>query len=193
MAKVTGPLMSVDARGKIADTLVFMGWRGVKTVRKWLVPSNPNTVAQQAARGAFSDAVTAYRTLEAGDQQAFRVKAAGLAKTGFNLFVGLFSKAIAESRVFTVIKNINVSGVGAAGFTVNATPNTTELLTVKYGTAPGVYIGEVTETNGNPLADTERSVALTGLASGITYYFEVHAPHTSGKAGQTGIYSQATS
>jgi len=41
MAKVTGPLMSMDARGKIGDALVFIGWKGVKDVRMWLKPANP--------------------------------------------------------------------------------------------------------------------------------------------------------
>lgn len=46
MAKVTGPLFSVSASGKIADTLVFFGWKGVNVVRQWLVPANPQVAAQ---------------------------------------------------------------------------------------------------------------------------------------------------
>lgn len=41
MAKVTGPLMSLDARGKLGKCLVFLGWKGIKTVRQWLKPANP--------------------------------------------------------------------------------------------------------------------------------------------------------
>ena len=50
MAKVVGPLMSVDARGKIADSLVFMGWKGIKDVRMWLKPAQPNTSKQGDVR-----------------------------------------------------------------------------------------------------------------------------------------------
>jgi hypothetical protein len=32
MAKVTGPLFSLDARGKIADTLVYAIWKDFTTV-----------------------------------------------------------------------------------------------------------------------------------------------------------------
>jgi len=46
MAKVTGPLMSMDARGKIGDALVFIGWKGVKDVRMWLKPGNPKSAKQ---------------------------------------------------------------------------------------------------------------------------------------------------
>jgi hypothetical protein len=50
MAKVSGPLMSMDARGKFAGALVFSGWKGRPTVRQLVTPANPQTVNQQAAR-----------------------------------------------------------------------------------------------------------------------------------------------
>jgi hypothetical protein len=46
MAKVTGPLFSVSASGKIADSIVFFGWKGVNVVRQWLVPANPKSELQ---------------------------------------------------------------------------------------------------------------------------------------------------
>ena len=46
MAIVYGPLHSDDARGKLASSLVFMGWKGIKTVRQWLKPTNPKDVDQ---------------------------------------------------------------------------------------------------------------------------------------------------
>ena len=46
MAKVYGPLHSDDARGKIAKSLVFIGWKGIKTVRGWLKPTNPKSTGQ---------------------------------------------------------------------------------------------------------------------------------------------------
>ena len=46
MAKVWGPLHSDDARGKLAKSLVFMGWKGIKTVRAWLKPTNPQREKQ---------------------------------------------------------------------------------------------------------------------------------------------------
>ena len=46
MAKVWGPLHSDDARGKLAKSLVFMGWKGIKTVRTWLKPTNPQREKQ---------------------------------------------------------------------------------------------------------------------------------------------------
>lgn len=46
MAKVTGPLMSISASGKLADSLVFFAWKGVNVVRGWVKPSNPERPAQ---------------------------------------------------------------------------------------------------------------------------------------------------
>jgi hypothetical protein len=46
MAKVTGPLFSVSASGKVADTIVFFGWKGINVVRQWLKPANPMSYKQ---------------------------------------------------------------------------------------------------------------------------------------------------
>jgi len=46
MAKVTGPLMSIDARGKFGKALVFMGWKGIQDVRMLVTPANPQSAAQ---------------------------------------------------------------------------------------------------------------------------------------------------
>jgi len=45
-AKVTGPLFSISASGKLADAMVHFPWKGRSVVRKWLKPSNPQTTAQ---------------------------------------------------------------------------------------------------------------------------------------------------
>jgi len=50
MAKVTGPLMSMSASGKIADAIVFFGWKGTNVVRQWLKPSNPQSTSQGDTR-----------------------------------------------------------------------------------------------------------------------------------------------
>lgn len=50
MAKVSGPLMSMDARGKFGNTLVFSGWKGRPTVRQLVLPTNPQSTNQVAAR-----------------------------------------------------------------------------------------------------------------------------------------------
>lgn len=46
MAKVTGPLFSVSASGKIANSMVYFGWKGINVVRQWVIPSNPQSAGQ---------------------------------------------------------------------------------------------------------------------------------------------------
>jgi len=46
MAKLFGPLHSDDARGKLASSLVFLGWKGIKTVRAYVKPANPQSAGQ---------------------------------------------------------------------------------------------------------------------------------------------------
>jgi len=46
MAKVTGPLMSMSASGKLANAIVFAAWKGVAYVRQYVIPSNPQSESQ---------------------------------------------------------------------------------------------------------------------------------------------------
>lgn len=50
MAKLVGPLHSDDARGKFAGAIVFIGWKGIQTARRWLKPANPKSTGQGDVR-----------------------------------------------------------------------------------------------------------------------------------------------
>jgi len=52
MAKVTGPLFSMDASGGFGGALVFGKWKGRNTVHKLVTPSNPNSTEQEVSRNA---------------------------------------------------------------------------------------------------------------------------------------------
>ena len=54
MARVTGPLMSMEASDTIGKTLTFANWVGRQYVRRWTRPSNPQTADQMDQRNAFS-------------------------------------------------------------------------------------------------------------------------------------------
>lgn len=53
MAKVDGPLFSLEARGKIGDAIVFFPWKGRHVVRQWLKPTNPQSATQGYVRAAL--------------------------------------------------------------------------------------------------------------------------------------------
>ena len=46
MAKVSGPLQSFSASGKLAECIVFFTWKGRNVVRQWLKPANPQSTDQ---------------------------------------------------------------------------------------------------------------------------------------------------
>ncbi len=50
MAKVSGPLFSMEASGKFAGNLVFGKWKGRPVVRQLVTPSNPRSAGQEDAR-----------------------------------------------------------------------------------------------------------------------------------------------
>lgn len=80
MAKVSGPLMSMDARGKYGNTLVFSGWKGRPTVRQLVIPTNPQSQSQQDARNRVRTAGAAQRfanlSVQLGDGRLVTDKAA---------------------------------------------------------------------------------------------------------------------
>jgi len=45
-AKLTGPMFSLEARGKIGNALVNFVWKGRNVLRQWTIPANPQSTAQ---------------------------------------------------------------------------------------------------------------------------------------------------
>lgn len=86
MALVTGPLLSLDARGKVAGALVFSNWKGRPTVRKLVTPSNPQTGAQFGGRSMFSFLSRAWDPLSAGNKATWETLAADGSISAFNAF-----------------------------------------------------------------------------------------------------------
>jgi len=54
MAKTIAPLLSFEGSGQIAKTQVYSVWKGRPYVRRYVIPSNPNTAEQQLTRNTFS-------------------------------------------------------------------------------------------------------------------------------------------
>lgn len=50
MARLVAPVLSLEARGKIGDALVFFPWKGRNVARAWTKPANPRDVDQQLIR-----------------------------------------------------------------------------------------------------------------------------------------------
>lgn len=57
MAKLNAPLFSFKASGKLANALVYFGWKGLNVVRSYVVPANPKTAAQTTHRAYLTACV----------------------------------------------------------------------------------------------------------------------------------------
>ena len=97
MAKVTGPFLSLDARGTIAKTITASAWKGVNYMRQRVVPKNPRSFKQLAIRQLTTDASQAWLTgatvgsvvINSTYKEAFDLAAEGKAYSGFNLYMKL--------------------------------------------------------------------------------------------------------
>lgn len=88
MAKLTGPLLSFDARGSVGKTLVTSNWRGVKYARQYVIPANPRTTAQQANRTRFALLREMYKLAPAEVIAPWTAFATGRPFLPVNKFVG---------------------------------------------------------------------------------------------------------
>ena len=191
MAKVKGPLFSMDARGQIAKSLVYMGWKGLKTVRQYVIPSNPDTEDQQTQRNYFKAAVEEWHTdgfteldAEAWDLYALALK---VAMSGFNVCMKL--KILAKVAVLTWLKlvDITIEAPTTTGCVVTIATATDQTLSIYYGTSKTSMFG--TEV-GVWVTDTT-TFTLTGLSPGVEYFFYVKTTLGTG-AERTGIYKFKT-
>lgn len=95
MAKVTGPLLSLDASGTIAKTITFSKWKGINYTRQRVIPTYRNTVEQMAVRDIVKDASIAWKNgatvgavvINSAYKTAYGLLASGQALSGFNLFI----------------------------------------------------------------------------------------------------------
>ena len=100
MAKVAGPLLSLSASGKFANTLVASVWKGIPYMRQYVVPANPQTAAQVAHRALFTAGVSFWQTLKAVAvmKTAWGVEALVSPDTqsGFNVFMQNYLQMVKE-------------------------------------------------------------------------------------------------
>ena len=89
MAKWKSPLFS-DIRNKLGENVVFSMWKGRPYMREYVIPSNPNTLAQQANRNHMAAIIELYQTNVKGTpahKAAWNVSALPKTISGYNLFV----------------------------------------------------------------------------------------------------------
>lgn len=194
MAKLKAPLMSLGAAGQLGKSIVFFPWKGLDCVREYVIPSNPNTTAQQTQRAYMTAAVAAFHAAlyTALDMTGWNRLAGVLAgaMSGFNAMIRYHIAEDKAGGTWEEVKDMLTSGVGAAGFGVQVDK-------VSGGNAPTVHYG-TTKTfmpNTSVMADQGGNVwavALAGLSGDTLYYFYIDCGAAGVDYGRTGIYQQRT-
>ena len=100
MAKVTGPLMSLDASGTVANTATFSKWKGRNYVRQRVIPMNRQTDAQQTVRSVLGTIAKACSAVLTATKDSLEV--------GSQFFVDAVATAIAgQSWISSLQKTLN--------------------------------------------------------------------------------------
>ncbi|MEE9284353.1 MAG: hypothetical protein V3V35_01355 [Dehalococcoidia bacterium] len=189
MAKVTAPLFSFGARGKLGDALVYFPWKGIEVVRTYVVPANPNSAAQQTQRGRLTNAVTDWHDigLIAGDVTAWDRHAATRpsSMSGFNSFTSDHIAIQAGTDTPDMGFNATVTDDGDDTFTMTIDEDgAASAVDMIWGTSPTSLINTEVCTE---VADTWTGDPTDNVA-GQTIYARFEISDAGGIIGRTGIY-----
>lgn len=86
MALSNGPLFSLSASGKLANTLVFSRWKGRPYVRELVTPANPQSAAQVAIRAMMRFLAQYWASMTTGQQASWEDLADAQSISAFNAF-----------------------------------------------------------------------------------------------------------
>jgi len=169
MAKVTGPLFSIDASGKFADSLVFSKWKGLNIVRQYSKPSQNTTAKQEAVKKSFSAATAMYQRLSGEDKDAWNVRASGSPMSGYNLFVKKVMETLTTMRAFSLVNKVEPLNITSTSATISLNSKEDGEAIVLYGEKPGSF----TESIPVSLLAGELDFEISGLNPAQDYYFRV--------------------
>lgn len=94
MAKTNAPLLSFGASGQIGDTQVYASWRGIAYARRYVIPANPNSSAQQMTRQIFTFLSNMWKFGDGDMQAPWTAFAKGKPLTNRNAFIGQNTKIL---------------------------------------------------------------------------------------------------
>ncbi len=191
MAKVKGPLFSLSASGKLADSLVYMNWKGIDDVRQYVIPANPKSADQQTQRGYFTAAVDQWHTdgFTLDDVKGWNLLALALkeALSGFNVYVRLKVNSLIAELTWTKLTNCLISAIVSDGAQVDIDVVSDQTGKLYIGTSKTSMLTEFVGT-----WETDKyTFTITGLNPATNYYFYVKNT-IAGEAARTGIYKFKT-
>lgn len=78
-------ILGNEYSGTIGNAVTASRWKGIAYLRKYFIPSNPNTPLQEAQRILFDEAVESWKLLEPEQKEFYDKMAVGM--TGYNLYI----------------------------------------------------------------------------------------------------------
>lgn len=97
MAKLKGPLLSIDATGHIGKVFAVSHWKGINKGMRHFTPQNPKTWLQQDNRGIFAYAIQSWQSLTNDQKWSYNqsAKNLGLKMSGYNYYLQTYIAAYA--------------------------------------------------------------------------------------------------
>lgn len=87
MAKLTGPLFSLEASGTIGEAVTYSNWKGRAYARARVVPNNPRSALQTGIRAMFAFIAAVWDGLSAPDRATWDAAGEAAQYSGFNAYV----------------------------------------------------------------------------------------------------------
>jgi len=181
MAKTTAPLLGFGASGQIGKSNVHASWKGVSYTRRYVIPSNPNTVDQQTTRNLFAWLTAVWKVAPLIAQDPFTAYAKGKPLTNRN---GFMKYNVAQLREETTLANMVFSPGAHGGIAcsvTSVTPGSGTLTVVAalptvptqwtYQRTIAVALLEQspsTPTNNQLVADEDTTTGYTPVLTGLT-------------------------
>jgi hypothetical protein len=190
MAKTTMPIMSASASGALAKAVVFMTWKGLNDVRKYLIPANPRTTAQVAQRTRFTNAVDEFHTAEYNDadRKAWNRYAGILAKvmSGFNAMIKTHISYVLAGKTWITLNKVRMDkDLAPTQIQEGENVGDTSGEHMRYGSSPTYMPNDIAMIY-DDLKELMR-VNLDVLPSARPLYFQIYIDTAENKS-LTGIY-----
>jgi hypothetical protein len=171
MAKVTGPLMSMDASGGYAGAMVFAKWKGRAYVRQLVTPANPHSADQEAARNKL-------RVASNGVYWAMRTALVANGETELDRALVAAEAPAGQAWNGTLVK----AAIGAGGANYTAAANAWTALQAGEKTAWNNAAAALTPPIPATAQTTTGGGSTTSLVAGQTYFHYRYALYVLGIA-----------
>lgn len=123
MAKIDGPLMSLDASGTLAGAITFSKWKGRNYVRQRVVPNNPKSGSQVGVRAMFKFLAQQWAGLTDGNQATWEDRAKITIISPFNAYMAFNQRRWRDFNTPSQEDPPTEAGTEPTGPTGTATPD----------------------------------------------------------------------